>query len=92
MEKNINYEKLLNTLINAEKEIISLKMILMILKVNIRCLKYTLVLLKILMIGLEKSHYQLVLNLCDLAMKLYYNEINFMFSRKESIFLKMAHY
>ena len=71
MEKNINYEKLLNTLINAEKEIISLKMILMILKVNIRCLKYTLVLLKILMIGLEKSHYQLVLNLCDLAMKLY---------------------
>ena len=40
------------------------------------------------MISLEKSDYQLVLNLCDLAMKLYQNEMNFVFFKKEEHIFK----
>ena len=71
MEKNINYESLLNTIINTRKEIISLKNDLNDIKSEHKVYDSCFMIHVSLMISLEKSHYQLVLNLCDLAIKLY---------------------
>ena len=71
MEKNINYENLLNTIINAKKETISLKTDLNDIKSEDKVSKMDLGSIKNTHDQSREESLSISTNLCDLAMKLY---------------------
>ena len=83
---------LLSTIVNAGKELESLKTDLNNVKSEHKKSKRVQIILKILLICLEESHYQLLIDSYYLVIKLFQHEMRFIITKEKVVLLKMTRY